>query len=209
MAIREIAIHHTDAWDTKEDATERVTKLQPLLKTATKIGSIGSYTLSKAPWLPSTFYIFLSLDDVLQAYLVAEHQTVHVGGLTIPVLSTRSLNSIPEARGKDLPLKMYQSLLKAGNILQSDSVQSTGSVKLWIKLANSSRNVFVLENLKPRARPYPSLGFIKKPKSVIWSGDLNKLTEQVYQEDDKEATWMIVPSNSSLLSKIKAVSTAL
>jgi hypothetical protein len=115
------------------------------------------------------------------------------GGVLHGVI-TDSLSARAEYRGSGLVLKVYEALVKNGQVLFSSTVQTTGSRKLWENLVRSGvGEAFVLAE-EAAARWYinrePGYEF-ESALRVLLTGDFGAMNDEAYASS--ETCWVIVP----------------
>jgi hypothetical protein len=122
-------------------------------------------------------------------------KTVKVPGGTLTGVITDSLSSKKEFRGQGLALKIYDALLKHGQVLFSSNSQTTGSRKLWEQLVQKHLDhTFVL------AEEAAARWYIKQfaddelsAMNVLLTGPYKAMNDEAYASS--ETRWVIVPGN--------------
>lgn len=158
----------------------------------------------KARWANSkAFHIALFNDETqdIAVHLDCSSREYHVPGGTIVGLETEQLSSAAKYRGKGLVVQFYECLAANGQNLFSAPLQTSGGASVWKRLvANTDQTVFAmiptydLEDLgykAPRGVKLDDYDF------VLAHGDVNKLTQLVYESGD--AFWFITQDPGNLM----------
>ena len=136
--------------------------------------------------------------------LVLNEMRVKVPGGNLTGVMAWSLSSKEQFRGQGYAYKMYEALVKHGQVLFSSTSQTSGSMKLWQQLVQSGvGEPFVLaEGVAARwyTNQYKQHDGAGK---VLLTGNFDRMDNEAYASH--ETRWLIVPHDIAGQFKKKAI----